>query len=148
MRVQATKLGFYNNYLHEIGEVFDLLNDENGDMPLRMIKVEVKGADGKPTGEFVEEVYLDEKGNPMHRDFSPHDMEWRGVGHFKGDVFREGWMRIVPDDTPLGIWPDREFGLPAKAPIQRTVRAEGTPLNIAQSAPVRGKIDRTVHRGG
>lgn len=147
MRVQATKLGFYNNYLHEIGEVFDLLMNDDGSMPLRMARVDVLGPDGKPTGETVEEVYLDPNGNPVHRDFSPHDMEWKGRGHFKGEVFHEGWMRIVPDDTPLGIWPDREFGIAPKAPIQRVMRAEGTPLNVASSAPVRGKIDRTVYRG-
>lgn len=145
--VQATKQGFYNQYLHEIGEVFELVADDNGEIPLKMVKVEVL-RDGKPTGEFTEEVFLDTDGEPVHALYSPHDEEWKGIGNFKGETLREGWMRRVPDDTPLGLYPPEVvFGVEARAPVQRIIKPVGTALNAPPSAPIRGKVDRTIRTG-
>lgn len=143
MRVQATKQGFYNQYLHEIGEVFDLLNEPDGTMPLRMIQHPVLDKDGKPTGEYTEEVWLDEDGNPMHRDFSPHNLEIKGRGQFfKGETFRDGWMREVPADTALGIYPYDIMQASRDAPVQRVVRPSTEPLNAPRATEIRGVVDR------
>ena len=144
MRVQAVRQGFYNQYLHEIGEVFDLLNEPDGTMPLRMVQIPIL-KDGKETGEFEEEVYLDGEGNPMHRDFSPHDMELKGRGqYFKGETFREGWMRQVPDDTPLGIYPYEIVPGLQNAPVQRVVRKSDEPVNAPRATPIRGPVNRQM----
>lgn len=147
-KVQATKQGFADQYLHEIGEVFELVMNEDGTMPLKMVNVPVLDATGKPTNEFTEEVFLDENGEPVHAHYSPHDDEWKGIGIFKGETFREGWMRRVPDETPCGLYPaDVEFGVAAKAPIQRIIRPAGTALHAPMAAQPRGKIDRTFRTG-
>jgi hypothetical protein len=160
MRVQATKQGFYNQYLHEIGEVFDLLMNDDGTMPLKMIQKKVDDVfppshpqAGKPTfhWEDTDEPELDGEGNPIHRDFAPDGEESIGVGHgFKGDIFRHGWMRRVPDDTPLGIYPPEvsfgNRGQEQRAPIARIVKPSDQPVNAPRAAPIRGKPDRT-YRG-
>jgi hypothetical protein len=162
VRVQATKQGFYNQFLHEAGEVFDLLDNEDGTMPLRMKQKKVDDVfppshpqAGKPTfhWEDTEEPELDAEGNPLHRDFAPDGPEYIGTTHgFKGDVFRFGWMRVVPDDTQLGIYPPEitfgTRGQEQRSPIARVVRPSNEPVNAPRSAPIRGKIDRTVRQGG
>jgi len=147
MRVQATKTGFYNQYLHEAGEVFDLLDNEDGTVPLKMQQVPVMDTAGKPTGEFNEELVLI-NGEPVHRDFAPDGEELVGLGTYKGERFQPGWMRQVPDDTPLGIYPaDHKIGMPASAPIQRTVNKTGV-INAPRATPTRGTIDRTARAAG
>ena len=160
MRVQATKQGFYNQFLHEPGEVFDLLDNDDGTMPLKMKQKKVEDVfppshpqAGKPTfhWEDTDEPELTEEGEPIHRDFAPDDSEARGVAHgFQGETFRHGWMRRVPDETPLGIYPpDVVFGdrgREQRAPISRIVKPSDQPVNAPRSTPIRGKVDRTVRQ--
>src|ERR1700722_926854 len=145
IRVQATQTGFYNQYLHEAGEVFDLIDNDDGTMPLRMIQTPILGEDKKPIpGEFTEEVWLHKEGNPMHRDFAPAEEEVKGRGQFfKGETFRHGWMRRVPDDTPLGIYPYDIMAAP-NAPVQRVVRPSTEPHNAPRSTPIKGKVSRQI----
>lgn len=150
MRVQATKEGFYNQFIHVVGEVFDLLNDpETGTMPLRMIREYEKDDKGALTGEWTEtKPYLDKEGNPMHRDFAPDEEAVRGTGAFRGESFSPGWMRRVPDETPLGIYdhailPD----LPKAAPMQRVILPSDQAINSPRATPIRGVVDRQFRTG-
>jgi hypothetical protein len=111
-------------------------------MPLRMIQTPILDKKGEPTGEYTEDVWLDKEGNPMHRDFAPVDEEITGKGKFfKGETFRHGWMRQVPDDTPLGIYPYEIMAQP-NAPIQRVVRPSNEPVNAPRATPIKGKVNR------
>lgn len=147
MRVQATKQGFYNQHLCDPGEVFDLLDDENGEMPIRMVRTyELDGA-GKPTGEYTEVPYMDKDGNVVHRDFAPDFEELKGRGAFRGETFTPGWMVQVPDETECGIYePDVRFSMAGRElpkPVQRIIKPANEPANMPRSTPMRGKVDRT-----
>ncbi len=161
-RVQATSEGQYNQYLHVVGEVFDLMMNADGTMPLKMKQKKVPDfypsshpQAGKETFhlEDSDEPELDEDGEPIHRDFASDGVEARGTAlGFAGDTFRHGWMRRVPDDTPLGIYPaDQLFtrqGQERKAPISRVVLPSNHPTNAPRSAPIMGEIDRTFRQAG
>jgi hypothetical protein len=147
MRVQATKQGFYDQVLREPGEVFDLSDDANGEMPLRMDRVyELDAKTGKPTGEFTETVYLDKEGNPMHADFAPDHEEITGKGAFRGETFTPGWMISVPEETEVGIYePDVRFsaqGREVPKPVQRIIKASNEPANMPRMTPMKGKAQR------
>lgn len=153
--VQATKQGFYDQILREPGEVFALINKPDGSMPVRMkrtYKKATKIVDGVPieysTHEYTESVYLSAEGEPMHADFSPHSEEWEGTGkEFAGETFREGWMRRVPGDTPVGIYPaDQVFGEERRAPVQRLSGKPG-PVNAPRATPSRGTTERPRRAG-
>lgn len=148
MRVLATRQGFYNQHLCEPGEVFDLLDNPDGSMPIRMLREYELDKHGKPTGEYTETPYLDKEGNVMHRDFAPDMEELPGKGLFRGESYAPGWMVQVPDETECGIYePDvrfREDGTPdTKRPIQRIIKAANEPTNLPHITPMRGKVDRT-----
>ena len=146
MRVQATKQGFYDQVLREPGEVFDLLDNDDGTMPIRMSRTyEMK--DGKPTGEYSEEPYLDKSGNVMHRDFAPDFEEVAGRGAFRGETFTPGWMVEVPETTQLGIYEaDVRFSMTGKdvpKPIARIIKPANEPANMPRMTPMKGKAERT-----
>lgn len=160
MKVQAVKMnegspfaGIYDNIPRMPGEVFELLNGPDGKMPLRMRKTFIKGKrfnqntgleESYFTSDFKEEIWLDKDDNPMHADYAPHDEKQVGHGkEFGGEIFNLGWMRQVPDDTPVGLYPENHIiGAPA-APIQRLSGAS-RPINAPQSAPIRGTTERPV----
>jgi hypothetical protein len=150
MKVQATKQGFYDNVLREPGEVFELFNDANGEMPLKMDRTYEKDKDGKMTGEYTEEVHLGKDGNPVHADYAPDGEELRGRGAFRGETFTPGWMVQVPDDTEIGIYPpEQKFsaaGKEAPRPISRIIKPANEPANLAQMTPMRGKPSDRKHR--
>jgi hypothetical protein len=130
--------------------VFDLLNNEDGTMPIRMKRTDVLDEKGKPTGEYNEEFWPDRDGNAVHRDFAPDDFEVAGRGEFRGQLFSPGWMRQVPDDTPIGIYPEDtvfgEAGIEKKAPMSRQIRPQNIPANSPAAAPIRGKTSERVRR--
>jgi hypothetical protein len=146
MRVQAVRLGQYDQVLREVGEVFDLIDNEDGSMPLRMKRIPILDDKGKDTGEFTEEVYLDREGNALHRDFAPADEELTGKGAFKGETFAPGWMVEVPQTTVCGIYePNQRFSMKGHdepVPIQRVIKASNQPANLPPMTPMRGKNER------
>lgn len=163
MKVQAVRTqeyspfaGIYDNIPREPGEVFELLMNNDGTMPLRMIRTPIKEKRKLPdgsievfdTGEVDEQVWLDKEGNPMHRDYAPHTEVVHGKGKaFGGEVFRVGWMRIVPDNTPVGRYPEGEIIGERAAPMQRL---SGTPRaqNAPQATPSQGTMERPARRVG
>ena len=162
MKVQAVRsqenspfAGIYDNVPRVPGEVFELLNGADGQMPLRMkrtYKVATRLNNGVEeryaTGEYTEEIFVDKAGNPMHADFAPHDEFTIGQGReFGGETFRGGWMRHVPDDTACGIYPEEQIIGERAAPIQRL---SGTPrvTNAPQATPSRGTLDRPARQVG
>jgi hypothetical protein len=157
-KVQATKEGFYNQYVHVVGEVFELLMNEDGTMPLKMKQVKVSDVfptshpqAGKDTFHWddSDEPELDAEGNPIHRDFAPDGEELKATAPgFKGDIFSPGWMRRVPDHIACGIYPaDQLFSVMGKeerrAPISRVVLDSSQPVNAPRATQIVGKIDRT-----
>ena len=149
MKVQATRQGFYDQVLRDPGEVFELIDEIDGTPPLRMIRTETL-KDGKPTGDYTETVYMDSEGNVMHRDFAPDHEELTGRGVFKGDTFSPGWMRQVPDDTPIGLYePETRFAMDGKQlpqPITRIIKPGSEPLNAPRATPMRGKASDRQRR--
>lgn len=162
MKVQAVRTnqsspfaGIYDNIPRMPGEVFELLNGPDGKMPLRMRKIYAQGKrynaqtgmeEKYYTGEFTEEVFLDKDENPMHADFAPWDETQVGQGkEFAGEIFNLGWMRRVPDETPVGLYPETEVIGERAAPIQRLSGA-ARPTNAPQSAPIRGTTERPVRK--
>lgn len=149
MKVQATKQGFYDNCLREPGEVFELLNDEKGEMPIRMVRTyEMK--DGKPTGEYSEVPYMDKDGNVMHADFAPDHEEVTGRGSFRGETFTPGWMVEVPEETQVGLYDaDTTFtsvGREKAMPIKRIIKPSDEPVNAPRATPMRGDKAARVRR--
>lgn len=153
--VQAVRQGFYDHILREPGEVFVLINNPDGSVPIRMQRTFKKARrirngieEEYATHEYTETPYLDADGNGMHADFSPHSEEWRGTGNeFGGETFREGWMRRVPSDTPVGIYPaEQVFGEERRAPIQRLSGKPGQ-TNAPQHTPSRGPVQRERRAG-
>lgn len=105
-RVVATQQGHYNQVIREPGEVFDLLLHEDGSYP-QAIKYNPRKADGKVIpDEWDEEVVLGKDKKPLHRDFA-EDQGYKTItrGPVKGDTIRFGWMKRVPDRTPIGRYP-------------------------------------------
>jgi len=124
MRVMATKQGQYCNVLIEPGYVFDLRDDgpvdcprmdgegnvnrEGRGIPIRedwipKLEMDPKTKQMVDTGEGEWKIYLDRKTKkPIHRDFS----EDEGVimlkrGPIRGESIQVGWMRLMPDSTPV-----------------------------------------------
>jgi hypothetical protein len=136
--VVATQQGYYDNILREPGEVFELLNDDNGFVPPATRYVPKLNADGKEiVGEGIEEA-IEVDGDIQHRDFAP-DMGDQLItsGPKKGEIHRNGWMRRVPPSTPLGQYsPEHSFGdTPNPAPRK-------TPTIERHHAQPRGKTAR------
>jgi hypothetical protein len=105
-RVVATQQGHYNQVLREIGEVFDLLCYADGTFPIAVKYTQKKDATGKLLDEWDEEQVLGKDKKPVHRDFA-EDQGYKLItrGPVKGDSIRFGWMKRVPDRTPLGQYP-------------------------------------------
>lgn len=149
MKVQATKQGYYDQCLREPGEVFELVNELDGTMPIRMVRTyEMK--DGKPTGEWSEVPYIDKDGNVMHRDFAPDHEEVTGRGSFRGETFAPGWMMEVSEDTEVGIYdPETRFnavGREIAQPVQRIIKPSDQPVNAPRATPMRGKASDRQRR--
>lgn len=146
MRVRAVERGYYDNIEREPGEVFDLLMSADGSMPLRMETIWAQDEKGRPLrdkdGRGVPEgtrVWKDEKGEPMHRDFSPHTEEYPNV---HGEVPVRGWMEAVDDRVPVGIYaPDTNFATFLPQPMSRAGKAIAEPIHTKP----KGSIDRPRH---
>lgn len=139
MKVLATQTGFYDQILREPGEVFELLKNEDGSDPLREDWVPKLDAQGKDTGEGEYVTFRDAKGNTVHRDYAPDfgEVVLRS-GPKRGETHRFGWMQVVPDNTPVGIYPagtqfDRVHQIPAprKAEVVEKIHA-----------PIKGSVNR------
>lgn len=164
MKVQAVRTqeyspfaGIYDNIPRVPGEVFELINLPDGKMPLRMKRTYKQAERFNPqtglkemvhTGEYDEEVFLDADDNPMHADYAPHEETTVGQGNaFGGEIFRNGWMRQVPEETPVGLYPENEVIGERAAPVQRLSGAPRT-QNAPQATPSRGTMERPVRKAG
>lgn len=109
-RVLATQLGYYNQQEFFPGEVFDLLNFADGTYPHAVTYHQKKDAQGKDIpDEFEERVVLGADKQPVHRDFALDEGEkLMKKGPKRGEVIRFGWMKRVPDRTPIGQYPVKD----------------------------------------
>lgn len=105
-RVVATQQGHYNQVIREAGEVFDLLLHGDDSYPVAVRYIQKKDATGKLIEEWDEEPLLGKDKKPLHRDFA-EDQGFKTItrGPVKGDTIRFGWMKRVPDRTPIGRYP-------------------------------------------
>lgn len=106
-RVVATQQGQYNNCIMDIGMVFDLLLHEDGSYPPALNHKPRKDDKGVVVpDEWISTAIIGKDNKPVHRDFA-EDMGNRVIkqGPRKGEVMRTGWMKRVPDSTPLGLYP-------------------------------------------
>lgn len=117
-RVVATAQGFYNQVLIEPGTVFDLLLYADGTYPLSVRYEPKKDDKGAIIPEEWDEIPLALKdGTLLHRDFA----EDRGPrmmrrGPKQGETIHLGWMRLVPDRVPIGLYlPGTDFWSQASA---------------------------------
>lgn len=102
-KVVATQMGQYNQVLREEGEVFALLLHADGTYP-PAVKYIPKKVNGKVIeDEWDEEIILGPDQKPVHIDFA-EDQGAKLIkkGPKKGEVLRFGWMKRVPDRTPVG----------------------------------------------
>lgn len=111
-KVVATQPGQFNQVFRETGEVFDLMTYPDGTYPVFIEYTPKKTKDGKLIeDEYVEKVIktrtLDGKSEePAHRDFAEDKGNIKiKRGPKKGEVMRFGWMRRVPDNIPVGLYP-------------------------------------------
>jgi hypothetical protein len=123
-RVVAMQQGQYNQFMMEIGMVFDLLTYQDGTYPIAKRYVLKKDDNGAPLlgwddkERFIAENWdhvpvIGKDGVVVHRDFAL-DLGTKPVksGRMKGEVMRVGWMKRVPDRTPLGQYEvDPDTGL-------------------------------------
>lgn len=147
MRVRAVERGYYDNIEREPGEVFDLLMNADGSMPLRQEVIWAKDKNGQilrdANGRGTVEATRDWKdpvtGDPMHRDFSPHTEEYPNV---HGEVPVRGWMEEVGERVKCGLYPpDTDFSNLAPAPLSRAGKAVGEPIHTKP----KGSTDRPRH---
>lgn len=106
-KVVATQMGQYNQVLREEGEVFELLAYADGTYP-PAVKYIPKKVNGKIVeDEWDEEAILGPDQKPIHADFA-EDQGAKLIkkGPKKGEVMRFGWMKRVPDKTPVGQYPE------------------------------------------
>lgn len=116
-KVVATQLGQHNQVMREIGEVFDLSTYPDGTYPPLIEYLPKKTKDGKVIeDEFTSKVIKTRKldgsaDEPAHRDFA-EDRGSQAIrrGPKKGEVMRFGWMKRVPDDTRVGLYPLDDTG--------------------------------------
>ena len=143
MKVVATREGFYDNILRDPGEVFELLMNDDGSMPIaEQFIAKIDPATGKPaadgSGDYI--TIVDKDGTAIHRDYAPDqgDVAIR-FGPRRGDMMPMGWMLEVPEDTEVGIYPvGTRFGARSvHAPVQRK-----TPQIERIHAPVKGSTNR------
>lgn len=115
-KVVATQVGQYNQQMRtcdsQFVEVFELLHYADGKVPLQFKDVQKRDKERRPIPDEFDQVAvmtktLDGKGTEQaHRDFA-EDLGNKLIksGPKKGESMRVGWMRRVPDSTPLGIYP-------------------------------------------
>jgi hypothetical protein len=159
-RVVATRQGFHNQRLRERGEVFDLLVKKDGSyrqayklepmidiqnnvIPGRFKRVPIQAKDGM--GKLIEGK--NGKVVPEHADYAedignvPVDS-----GPNTGEAIHLGWMFKVPDDTPIGQYPDvLDFWNP-KVRLPEPLVASVAPGGVASrgSAPIKEFEDDKV----
>lgn len=105
-RIVSTQQGLYNQVLREKGEVFDLLLYEDGTYPPAYKYTQRTDAAGKLLEEWDEEELLGKDNKPVHRDYAEDQgMKTITRGPVRGDTIRFGWMKRVPDRTPIGQYP-------------------------------------------
>lgn len=106
-RVVATQQGQYNNCIMDIGMVFDLLLHEDGTYPVALNHKPKRNGKGEVIpDEWDSTTVMGKDGKAVHRDFA-EDLGNKAIksGPKKGEVMRTGWMKRVPDHTPLGLYP-------------------------------------------
>lgn len=115
-KVVTTQAGQYNQVLRmcdeQYCEVFELLSYADGKVPLQFKDVQKRDKDKRPIPDEFEQVAvmtktLDGKGTEQsHRDFA-EDLGNKLIrsGPKKGESMRVGWMKRVPDKTPVGVYP-------------------------------------------
>lgn len=115
-KVVATQPGQYNQVLRisdqQFVEVFELLHYADGKVPLQFKDTPKRDAQKRIIPDEFEQKpvmvkTLDGKGTEQaHRDFS-EDLGNRLIksGPKKGESIQIGWMRRVPDNTPVGLYP-------------------------------------------
>lgn len=106
-RVVATVQGHYNQIIRDPGEVFELLQYADGTYPVAYKYTPKKDEAGKVIpDEWDEAVVLGKDKKPVHRDFAEDQgMKTITRGPVRGDTIRFGWMKRVPDKTPIGQYP-------------------------------------------
>lgn len=140
MKVLATQTGFYDQILRDPGEVFELLKNADGSDPLREDWVPKLDEKGKDTGDGEYVIFKDAQGNTVHRDFAPdHGEVVLRSGPKRGETHRFGWMQIVPEGTPCGIYPpDTQFDRVHQMPQPRkavTVEKIHAPIKGSTARP-------------
>lgn len=144
-RVLATQEGFYNQVLVEPGSVFDLLRYPDGSYPVAVRYEPKKDAKGNVIPEEWDEIPIKLKdGTPVHRDFAEDQGEkLMKSGPKKGETLRFGWMRLVPAQTPLGIYPpSTDFWSGRALPPARLNGETGQPYMAFPPANERAPEDR------
>jgi hypothetical protein len=128
-RVVATQQGQYNQVLIEPGTVFDLLLYADGTYPLAVRFEAKKDEAGKVIEDEWDQIPLTMKdGTFLHRDFA-EDMGAKLVrrGPKAGETVHLGWMRLVPVQTPIGLYlPATDFwsGRPIPGPAVNQLTGE------------------------
>jgi hypothetical protein len=117
-KVVATQTGYYNGCEREPGEVFELLLNEDGSYPPKIVPVPNSDENGNRLP-GVKRVRIqmkdcwdrpvttkDGKAIAEHDDFA-EDIGNSPVvdGPAAGEILRLGWMRRVPASVPLGFYP-------------------------------------------
>lgn len=131
MKVMATQPGQYCNVFFEVGWVFELLYNEDGTEPQREDWIPKLDAQGKDTGDGEYVIWRDKDNKTIHRDLAL-DMGEKVLrsGPKRGEVARFGWMKIVPEETPVTIdIQELQYGFDAdtRKPRRAPPRARPTP---------------------
>ncbi len=152
-RVVATQQGQYNQFLMDVGMVFDLLTYQDGTYPVATRLVIKKDDTGAPlrghdekdrflADNWDEVPVIGKDGIAIHRDFAL-DMGDKQIrrGPKKGEVVRVGWMKRVPERTPLGLYPvDSDGNIQAAFWDPRSQLPQALDLGYRPWVP--GPIDR------
>jgi len=119
-KVVATQEGHYNQILRTPGEVFELLRRKDGAYRAKYAREPVTTAEGVPIPGQFKKVAVQAKDGygrpykgkdgkfiPEHEDYA----EDRGnvaitEGPNAGESIHLGWMFKVPDNVPVGIYPE------------------------------------------
>lgn len=141
-RVVATCQGHYNQFFMEVGMVFDLLTYQDGSYPVALKHVQKKDDKGALIDEWDSTPIIGKDGCAIHRDFS-HDQGTKAIktGPKKGEVMRFGWMKRVPDRTPLGQYPvDGDGNIQARFDDRNTQLPQSMDVGYHPWTP--GPLDR------
>lgn len=106
-RVVATQQGQYNQVLIEPGTVFDLLLYQDGTYPAATRYEPKKDEKGVAIPDEWDEIpILMKDGTLLHRDFSEDQgPKLMKRGPKMGETIQLGWMRLVHERVPVGLYP-------------------------------------------